>query len=51
MMRVCFERHFANGVVSLEFDRPDAGLNTLALGTLEGHVYALDLKGGFSGGF
>lgn len=48
MMRVCFERHFANGIVSAEFDRADAGLNKLLLGTLEGHVYALDVKNGFS---
>ena len=47
MMRVCFERHFANGIVSAEFDRADAGLNKLLLGTLEGHVYTLDVKNGF----
>ena len=50
MMKVCYEHHFANGIVSCEFDRQDTALNKLTLGTLEGHVYTLDVKNGFNGG-
>lgn len=43
-MKLCYEKHFPNGIVSAEFDRQDSALNKLTLGTLEGHVYTLDIS-------
>lgn len=48
MMKICYEKHFNNGVVSVEFDRQDTSLNNLVVGTLEGHIYTLDLSEGFN---
>ena len=47
-MKLCYEKHLANGIVSAEFDRADGVLNKLTLGTLEGHVYTLDISLGFT---
>ncbi|CAL6071912.1 G-beta repeat-containing protein [Hexamita inflata] len=47
MMKVCWEHHLPNGIVSMEFDRQDTKLNKLTVGTLEGHTYCFDLVNGF----
>lgn len=47
MMKICYEKHFANGVVSIDFDRAEGKLNNITLGCLEGHIYSLDCSNGF----
>lgn len=43
-MKVFYSQHFQNGIVSIDFDRPDIKGNKLTIGTLQGHVYIIDLK-------
>ncbi|KAG9390342.1 WD domain, G-beta repeat [Carpediemonas membranifera] len=44
MNTVTWETNVSNGVVSLQFDRPDIPMNKLVAATLEGHLHTFDMR-------
>lgn len=42
--RLVYEQHFPNGIVGIDYDRPDIAPNKIVASTLQGHAYIIDQR-------